>query len=531
MTKITAAEAMLKVLGMNGVEVVFGYPGAAAAPIYQALKKSPITHILARSEQGAAHMAAAQFKASGKTGVCLSTSGPGATNLVTAIAAAYMDSVPLVAITAQVAVSRIGSDAFQEVDTTGITAPITKNNYLVKTPEDLPRVIQEAFYLAETGRPGPVLVDVPYDVLKTKIEWVAPETSEVQGYRVRQDMDIIGVSRLSDAIRKAKKPLLVIGGGVLSAGAQDVLADFLKQTGMPAVCTMMGLSALPDGFLGFLGMTGVHGMAAANSAVQQADLVIFAGSRITERSIPDPQALSAQAKTAHIDIDPAELSKNCDADICICADVKSVLMLLTDALKQYRASWSGAEIVPAETGSREGYADPKEVLAALRKELKNPVIITTEVGAHQIWAARHFAFKKDDVLLTSGGLGAMGYGLPAAIGAAVTSEKTVVAISGDGSFQMSMPELATMVETGAKVKMILFNNRCLGMVREVDKVSPKAQHVHLSAVPDFCKLAAAYGIPAERVNSNDAISSAIRKMLDSDGAYLLEINTDPKAHA
>lgn len=477
-------------------------------------------------------MAAAQFKASGKTGVCLSTSGPGATNLVTSIAAAYMDSVPLVAITAQVSVSRIGSDAFQEVDTTGITAPITKNNYLVKTAEDLPRVIQEAFYLAKTGRPGPVLVDVPYDVLKTKIEWVVPKAGDVQGYRIRQDMDIIGVSKLSDAIRKSKKPLLVIGGGILTAEAQDVLADLMKQTGVPAVCTMMGLSALPENFSGFLGMVGVHGMAAANSAMEQADLVIFAGSRITERSIPDPRALSVRAKTAHIDIDPAELSKNCDVDIPICADIKSVLTLLTDALKQYRCTWGGAEVVPAETGSREGFADPKEVLTTLRKELENPVTIATEVGAHQIWVARHFAFAKGDVLLTSGGLGAMGYGLPAAIGAAVTNpDKTVIAVSGDGSFQMSMPELATMVETGAKVKMILFNNHCLGMVREADKVSPGAKHVHLSAVPDFCKLAQAYGIPAKRIQNNEAIGEAIREMLDTDSAYLLEINTDPKAHA
>jgi len=530
--KITAAQALLKVLEANGTEILFGYPGAAVAPVYQALKKEPIRHVLTRTEQGAAHMAAAQARVCGKVGVCLATSGPGSTNLLTAIAGAYVDSMPLVAITAQVSTPKIGTDAFQEVDTTGVTAPVTKHNYLVKQAEDLPRVVQEAFYLAQSGRPGPVVIDIPYDILKTKIEWQPPKAELVRGYQLAKEPEADDIDRLAAAIRRAKRPVLVVGGGVILAGAQKPLSDFLNCCGMTAVCTMMGLTALPADFPHFLGMVGTHGTNSANKAFSEADLVIFVGSRITEHTLPDPEALASRAMTAHIDIDPAELDKNCPCHISLCADAGAVLRALTKQLgKDVRLKTPPTTMEERETGSREKYVDPKAVFAALREQIKTPAVFATEVGEHQIWAARYFAYRAGDVLLTSGGFGAMGYGLPAAIGGAISApDKTVIAIEGDGSFQMAMPDLATLVETGAKVKILLFNNQCLGLVREADKVSPKAAHVHLSAVPDFCALAAAYGIPSRRLSGGEDINEAIKTMLAAEGAYLLEVSTDPQAH-
>ncbi len=536
--KMTAAQALIKILKANGTEIVFGYPGAAVSPVYQALKKEPLRHVLARTEQGAAHMAASLYRTTGKTGVCLATSGPGSTNLLTAIANAYMDSVPLVAITAQVSVSQIGTDAFQEVDTTGVTAPVTKHNYLIKSAEDLPQAVHEAFYLARTGRPGPVVIDIPFDVLNTRIQWQETAVSAVRGYHVATEPDSGALNRLTQAVAAAKRPLLVVGGGVVSAGSQRAAADLMKAAGLPAVSTMMGLSALPTDCPGFLGMTGVHGDPAANEAYARADLLIFAGARITERTVPDPARLAGRAVTVHIDIDPAELGKNCACDITVCADVKETLLQLTDRLRGYRApaDWCCAlaalkEAERADTGSRPAYVDPAQLLRALRRRLTAPAVIASEVGQHQIWTCRHFPFKAGDIFLTSGGFGAMGYGLPAAIGAKIAApDKTVIAIEGDGSFQMSMPELATMMENRAAVKIILFKNNCLGLVRETERAACRAGHVYLSDYPNFCALAAAYGIPARRLTRNEDIGGALDALLAEEGAFFLEVHTDPRAH-
>ncbi|MBE7048885.1 MAG: biosynthetic-type acetolactate synthase large subunit [Ruminococcaceae bacterium] len=536
--KITAAEVLLKMIRENGTETIFGYPGAAIAPVYQALKKEPIRHILTRTEQGAAHMAAAFYRSCGKTGVCLATSGPGSTNLLTAIANAYVDSVPLVVITAQVSVSQIGTDAFQEVDTTGVTAPVTKHNYLIKSAEDLPKAVQEAFYLASDGRPGPVVVDIPYDVLKAKMEWepsLPYQTSKLTKPALTHNNTL---DDLVLAVATAKNPLLVVGGGVLCGQAQRELMGLLSATGLPTVSTMMGLSALPSDFPNYLGMVGIHGLPAANAIFKEADLVIFAGSRITERTVPDPVQLTKRAVTIHIDIDPAELGKNCPCQISLCGDVKTILQQLTDALQNYRIKAHWQKTISflqgtngTDTGSRPSYVDPAYLLSVLRKALTGPSIIATEVGQHQIWACRHFSFRKGDVFLTSGGFGAMGYGLPAAIGAGIVAgDRPIIALEGDGSLQMSMPELATMVETGVPVKIILFKNSCLGLVREVDKVSCRADYVRLGDLPDFCTLATAYGIPSQEISKNEDVADALTALLTASGPYFLEVVIDPKAH-
>lgn len=536
--KITAAQAVLKMIELNGTETVFGYPGAAASPLYRALKKESLRHVLARTEQGAAHMAVGYWRATGKTGVCLATSGPGSTNLLTAVANAYMDSVPLVAITAQVAVSRIGTDAFQEVDTTGITAPVTKHNYLIKKAEELPRIIHEAFYLAKTGRPGSVVIDIPVDVLQQKIEWQEPPQPRPLGFCLPPEPEGETLTRLVQMLEQAERPLLIVGGGVVSSGAQRTVAAFLKETHVPSVSTMMGLSALPDGFPGFLGMVGIHGTIAANKACSCADLIIFVGSRITERTVPEPMVLKAHAKTVHIDIDPAEINKNCPCDLAVCGDVQAVFekMIRLAARYQTAASWQQEirelSAAPQEkTGSRFGFVEPQLLLSALRRRLTEPTVLATEVGQHQIWVSRFFGLGEGDILLTSGGFGTMGFGLPAAIGAKIARpEKTVIAFEGDGSLQMSMAELATMQENKAPVKMIVFKNNSLGLVRELDKAGSRAAHVYLSDYPDFCKLAAAYSIPSLRLSENSEIDRALTVFLREERAFLLEVVTDPLAH-
>ena len=529
--QITAAQALLRTLKQNGTEILFGYPGAALSPVYAALQKEGgLRHILARTEQGAAHMAAASFRTTGKPGVCLATSGPGATNLLTAVANAYMDSVPLIAITAQVASAQVGTDAFQEVDTTGVTTPVTKHNYLVKHAADLPQIVNDAFYIAASGRPGPVVIDLPFDVLKTKIDWLPPQRPHLCGYRLPDAPRAEDAAAFADRLRRAERPLAVFGGGVVSGGAQHELVRFLAASGLPSVCTMMGLSALPSDFPQFCGMTGIHGTLAAREAFDRADCILFIGSRITERTVSQPAKLAARAAVLHIDIDPAEIQKNCPADLAVCADCKAFLPLLAAQFTAPLPQWvQTPKITPCEAVASK-YVSPERLFAALRQKLSVPVVLSTEVGQNQIWTSRYFRFMPGDIFLTSGGFGTMGYGLPAAIGAKIYApHKTVIAIEGDGSFQMAFAELAAMMENRAPIKMIVFKNNCLGLVREAERVSARTPHVHLGAYPDYCKLAAAYAIPSRRLDNDRDIAAALDEMLQTDGAFLLEAAIRPSA--
>lgn len=534
--KSTAAEAILKIIEQQGVGVVFGYPGAANTPIYDSICHTGLRYILTRNEQGAAHAASSYFKMTGRVGVCLATSGPGATNLVTGIANAYMDSIPLVAITGQVDRSLVGKDAFQEVDVTGVTTPITKHNYLASNAEEVPRIISEAFYIAGTGRPGPVVVDVPMDVQLQLIDFEPPGKPEIRGYRPDIPVDQKQVRLLAKAIKKAKRPLIVAGGGVLTAGASAELARLCEQIGLPAVSTLMGVSALPSAHRQYLGMSGLHGNAAANAAFSRADLLIFAGARVSDRSVSDGRALSARATVAHIDIDPAEINKNVPSDISIAGNLRDVLALLTEyttaisCAKEWLEEYAEfkRENIP-EYRSGIGTVNPKYFLQRLSAAAGPDAVVATEVGQNQIWTANYYSFTRPNTFLTSGGFGTMGYGLPAAIGAKIARpELTVIAVEGDGSFQMSMPELGTMKQWGADLKIVVFVNRVLGMVREQQQLHFHSNFVSvdLGEYPRFDKIAAAYDIPYRSVSADSEVDAAICAMLETDGAFLLEVAVD-----
>ena len=534
--EITAAEAILKIIEQQGVEVVFGYPGAANTPIYDAILRTGLRYILTRNEQGAAHAASSYFKMTGRVGVCLATSGPGATNLVTGIANAYMDSTPLVAITGQVDRSLVGKDAFQEVDVTGVTTPITKHNYLASNAEELPRIISEAFYIAGTGRPGPVVVDVPMDVQLQLIDFRLPDKPAIRGYRPDIPVDKKQVRRLARAVKKAKRPLIVAGGGVLTAGASEELARLCEQIGVPVVSTLMGVTSLPSAHRQYLGMSGLHGNVAANHAFSRADLLIFAGARVSDRSVPDGRALSARAAVAHIDIDPAEINKNVPSDISIAGNLREALALLSECAagiscpKQWLEECAEAKRESApKYQNRVGAVNPKYFLQRLSEAAGPDAVVATEVGQNQIWTANHYRFTRPNTFLTSGGFGTMGYGLPAAIGAKIARpELTVIAIEGDGSFQMSMPELGTMKQWKADLKIVVFVNRVLGMVREQQQLHFRSNFVSvdLGEYPRFDKIAAAYDIPYRSVSADSEVDAAICAMLETDGAFLLEVAVD-----
>lgn len=533
--KIIAAEAILKIIEEQGVEVIYGYPGAANTPIYDNIHKTDLRYILTRNEQGAAHAASSYFKMTGKVGVCTATSGPGATNLVTGIANANMDSIPLVAITGQVAFPHVGKDAFQEVDVTGVTTPITKHNYLVKNAEDVVRVVREAFYIAGTGRPGPVVVDIPMDIQKELVEFTPPERPQIRGYHPERELDEKQLKKLVKAITTAKRPLLVLGGGVLSANASEEFVRLAEQLAVPVVSTLMGISAIPSKHRQYLGMVGLHGTKAANQAFLRADLVVFMGARVSDRAVADAKSLAERAMVAHIDIDPAEINKNVPCDISIAANVKEVLsQLLLLADFSCPEAWL-TECVEAKPlnikpeKSETKLVNPKLFLSKLSQAAGEDAVVTTEVGQNQIWTANHYAFSRPNTFLTSGGFGTMGYGLPAALGAKIARpEATVIAIEGDGSFQMSMPELGAMKQWGADVKIVIFVNRALGMVREYQKKNYKANYVSvdLGDYPHFDKIAEAYDIPHFAIRSNDEIDEGISKLLSGSGSFLLEVVVD-----
>ena len=529
---MTGAKAIVKMLEAEGVTTIFGYPGAGNAPLYDALLESNIKHILPRGEQAAAHEANGYARTSGKVGVCTATSGPGATNLITGIATAYMDSIPMVAITGQVPVHMIGQDAFQEVDIVGATEPITKHNYLVKNAADIPRIIKEAFYIAKTGRPGPVLIDVPMDVAKTEIDFKQPGAVEIRGYKPTIKGSPLQIKKFLAALATAKKPVIVAGGGIASAGAEAKMREFIQKTKIPVVTTLMGITSAPNYGDYWLGMIGLHGCLPANHAVGEADLLIAIGVRFNDRTVAkhkDREGLTV----VHIDIDPAEIGKSIPAHIPIVGDVKTILgQILTELPEGNESAWTKELLaLKKDPGyeQKEGYVNPKYAMKILSYLTQGNATVVTEVGQNQIWAANGYKASQKGAFITSGGFGTMGFGLPAAIGAKIGDPvRTVIAIEGDGSFQMSLAELATMRQWNVPLKIILFRNDWLGMVREYQKNNFGSRYhgVDISGSPDFVALSEVYGIRGERISSNAEVEAALSRMLADDESYFVEFVVD-----
>lgn len=535
---VSGAEIMVKCLEKQGVEVLFGYPGAAICPFYDALLKSNMHHVLVRQEQNAGHAASGYARASGRVGVCVATSGPGATNLITAIASAYMDSIPIVAITGQVRSDLLGRDVFQEADITGACEPFTKHSYLVKKTAELPRIFKEAFHIASTGRPGPVLIDVPVDMQQNELEaFLWPDKVDIIGYKPSLSGHAVQIRRAADCIARAKRPIICAGGGVFSADAVSELRRLVDQTGIPSVCTMMGIGALSTAHPLNLGMLGTHGLRGANAAIHKADLIVLCGARVGDRAMAAPDQIAAHAKIIHIDIDPAEIGKNMPATIPIVGDLKQVLDKLGKALAENGAvcpsDWAEdcqAGRVPYRRHFSTALVNPKALIGLLSDRLREDAILVADVGQNQIWSANHYQVKKGR-FLTSGGMGTMGYSLPAAIGAKFACpDRQVVAVCGDGSFQMQSMELATLCQEGLDLKIIVMTNHRLGMVRELQDsgYGGRQSGVNLQGSPDFIRLAAAYGIPSMRIGADAEAVAAVEKLLQTDGPFLLECQVDEK---
>lgn len=520
---------MCRILAEEGVTTVFGYPGGAILPFYDALRQSPIQHILTAHEQGAAHAADGFARASGKVGVCIATSGPGATNLVTGLATAFLDSVPVVAITGQVNRALIGHDAFQEVDITGITMPITKHNFLVKKPENLAQTLRLAFQLAREGRPGPVLVDVPRDVQTALIDFEEARLAELQPL----EPDAERVAAAAAAINKAKHPVMLVGGGVINANAEYDAMHLCEKLHIPVVSTLMGLGAISAYRQLFLGMTGLHGHERANNAVKEADLILAVGSRFNDRVTGERSSYSANKLIIHLDIDPAEVDKNIDSGIGITGDMVATLNALEKAAQPHDLS-SWWDKINSWPGMDDDFGDEEapKFFKALNPLLKDKdYIITTDVGQHQMWAAQHLKIQFARQWLTSGGLGTMGFGLPAALGAQLARPQSrVISISGDGGFKMTGSELFTIASNNVPVIAIVFNNSGLGMIRQLQTVqfAKRFTACELPGYVDFVKYAAAFGIEGEHADTPETLARAVAKVWENRKPYLIEVCVNPK---
>ena len=536
--KMTGAQIVCESLIREGVDVMFGLPGGAILPFYQVLPQYPqLRHILVRHEQGAGHAADGYARATGQVGVCVVTSGPGATNLVTAIATASMDSVPIVAITGQVPRHLIGRDAFQETDTTGITLPITKHNYLVMRAVDIPYTIKEAFYIANSGRPGPVLVDIPKDVLNETAEFTYPEKLNLRGYKPILEGHPAMIKNAARLINEAKRPLILAGHGVIISRAYTELKELAEKAQIPVITTLLGLSSFPSGHVLSVGMPGMHGMAYASIAINEADLILGLGMRFDDRVTGKLSAFASKAKVIHIDVDPAEIGKNVKAHVPIVGDLKQVLQKLNqkvepathpewlqeiDNLRQEHPSWRIRETEKLL---------PQYVIKQLSEITQGKAIVVTGVGQHQMWAGQHYAFTEMNSFISSGGLGAMGFEVPAAMGAQVGRPDTPVwSIAGDGGFQMTMYELATMVENKIPVKIALINNNSLGMVRQWQDLFYKKSYVATCYThnPDFVKLADAFGALGLRVTEKIQVRSAIEEAMAYDGPVIVDFVVEPE---
>lgn len=526
----TGAEILLKSLEAEGVDTIFGYPGGAVLPIYDALYYSNIRHILTRHEQGAAHAADGYARVTGKPGVVLATSGPGATNLVTGIANAYMDSIPLIAITGQVATSLLGKDSFQESDITAITMPITKHNFLVKDIKQLAITIKKAFHIATTGRPGPVLIDIPKDISSGKYHFNYPSTIHMPSYKICQVGNYAQIQQAANAINEAKRPVIYAGGGVVAANAHRELLELAEITGMPVTNTLMGLGTFPGTHPQFMGMLGMHGTRAANYAVTECDLLVAIGTRFDDRVTSKLDTFATGAKIIHIDIDPAEISKNVKVDIPIVGHVKAVLEQLNKLVKRVELDHWIHQIYQWRKEFPLSYQDngqlkPQYILEKIFELTRGEAIITTDVGQHQMWTALYYKFLNNRSLVTSGGLGTMGFGFPAAIGAQVAlPDKTVINIAGDGSIQMNSQELATAVQYNIPVINVIMNNGYLGMVRQWQEIFYEKRYSYsdMEQGPDFVKLAEAYGAMGKRITTPAEVVPALEEAIASGKPYVLD---------
>lgn len=532
----TGARTLIEALRREGVDTIFGYPGGSVLPIYDELYDSSIRHILVRHEQAAAHAADGYARASGRVGVCLATSGPGACNLVTGIATAYMDSVPIVALTGQVPTSMLGNDAFQESDITGITMPITKHNYLVKDADDLDRVVREAFYIARTGRPGPVLIDLPKDVTNGPVtgERAAPGEVALRGYQPTYEGHVRQIDKALDLIAQAERPLIYAGGGVVHSGASAELLKFVEAAAIPVTTTLMALGAVPGDHPLNLGMLGMHGTQTANYAITECDLLIAIGARFDDRVTGKIETFAPNAAIIHIDIDPAEIGKNKAVDVPIVGDVKAVLQALLRRMQRRgdTARW----IARIDTWKAhyplcyrdDGRLRPQYVIQQLSDLLKGEAIIASEVGQNQMWTALYYCFRKPRTWLTSGGLGTMGYGFPAAIGAHFARpDLPVFDIAGDGSFQMNIQELGTVAHYTIPVKVVILNNMYLGMVRQWQELFYDRRYAYTELPPvDFVKIAHAYGVEGIMVEEKEDVVEALQTALATDGPFVLDFRIE-----
>ncbi len=538
---MTGAQALIESLKRAGVEHIFGYAGATICPTVDVLAQTPeIGYTLVRTEQNAGHMASGYYRVTGKVGVCMVTSGPGATNLLTGIATAYLDSIPMVAITGQVPSHLLGRDIFQEIDVTGAVAPFSKHSYLVKDANDIPRIVAEAFHIASTGRPGPVLIDLPIDVQNQKLKSYAyPEEVSIRSYKPSVRGNDLQIKRVVSAIESAKHPVIYAGGGIFLANAQQELLELAERTNIPVVTTMMGLSLLPTHHPLNLGMIGAFGNVAANKALAKSDLLVMIGSRVADRAILSPEEVQRRMTIIHIDVDPAEIGKNMRAEIPVVGDVKSILHQILERI-QPRSGDEWLEHFQARRKEelsrpfpvKEGYVFPGSLMRKLGAKLQYNAAVCVDVGQNQIWACKHLTMDGPR-FLTSGGLGTMGYSLPAAVGVKVAQPgRQTVVICGDGSFQMSFNELAAIAHAQLDIKIVLIQNSVLGLVRQIQDTPtyPAGPFgVALDGSPDFTAIAAAYGIPSRVIGDESEIDGALEELLHQPGARLLICRTDPKA--
>ncbi len=542
MSKMTGAKMVVEALKREGVDVVFGFPGGAVIDIYDALDQEPsIKHVLVRHEQGATHAADGYARATGRVGVCLVTSGPGATNTVTGIATAYMDSVPIVVFTGQVPTKLIGNDAFQEVDIVGITRPCTKHNYLVKDVKDLPRILKEAFYIAASGRPGPVLIDLPKDVQNSKAEFDYPDKIKLRSYNPVYKPHLRQIEKAYKAIEQSKRPIIYAGGGVIISNAADELKAFAEAIHAPVAMTLMGLGGFPGSHELSLGMLGMHGTYCANMAMHDTDLIIAVGARFDDRVTGKIDAFAPHAKVIHIDIDPTSIQKNVKVHIPIVGDCKKALKELLKVIEEkglpkehwkerFKDWWeqihAWAKKHPLTYKKEEGVIKPQYVIEKLYELTKDKkTIVTTEVGQNQMWTAQFYKFDRPRTLITSGGLGTMGYGFPAAIGAQMAyPDHLVVDVAGDGSIQMNIQEMATAMEQRLPIKIIILNNQFLGMVRQWQELFYNRRYAatRFHVTPDFVKIAEAYGAVGLRATKPEEVDEVLKTGLETEGLVIME---------
>lgn len=536
MAVLTGAQILIESLLKENVEVMFGYPGGVVLPIFDCLYDAKLRFILTRHEQGAAHAADGYARATGKVGVCLSTSGPGATNLVTGIATAYMDSIPMVAITGQVKTSLIGNDAFQESDVTGITRPVTKHNYLVKDVKDLARVIREAFYIASSGRPGPVVIDLPVDVQQAKTEFIWPQEVNIRSYQPKHEGHSGQIKKAAKFIEAAQRPVIYAGGGIISSGASSVLKELAEKTNIPVTTTFMGLGCFPSAHPLALGMLGMHGTAYANHAIMESDLIIAIGARFDDRVTGRIDAFAPHAKIVHIDIDPTSISKNIRVDVPIVGDARCVLVELIQLVHagvDYSAwhncinTWKKEQPLFYKQDEK---LRPQYVIEQIYELTKGNAIIATEVGQNQMWSCLWYKHNTPRAWISSGGLGTMGFGFPAAIGAQIGCPgKLVFDIAGDGSIQMNIQELATAVQNHLPIKIIILNNGFLGMVRQWQELFYNRRYSSTPLVnPDFVKLAESYGAKGIRITRKADVASALKEAMEIDNVVVMDFVIEPE---